>query len=113
MPYISRDKNGGIIEVFDETSQSEDEWIDAREPEFLEYLEKTPVSKEKFRDALADSDIEMIRVVDDLVDLLLDKQVFTFTELPEVVQDKLVKRKKLRKNINVLENLIVDDDVFL
>lgn len=60
--------------------------------------------------ALSASDDEMIRVIDDLVDLLIAKQVLTFTELPLQAQNKLLARKQLRENVNVLRNLIGEEE---
>jgi len=58
-------------------------------------------------------DDEMIRVIDDLIGLLVEKQVFVFTELPEAVQVKLNVRSTMRSDINPLENLISEsDDIF-
>ena len=61
---------------------------------------------------LNQSDIELIRVLDDLIDLLTDKHVFSFTDLPEAAQAKLLSRKNARE---VLHNSIIDDidnDIF-
>ncbi|WP_093447789.1 hypothetical protein [Thiomicrospira sp. ALE5] len=57
--------------------------------------------------ALQDSDLEMIRVLDDLIELMIDKGVIQFTELPEQAQRKLLKRTQLRqgrRNLDLLED---------
>jgi len=113
MPYINRNKSGSIIEIFDEASSDASEWVELSDPEVTSFVEKSLVSKEHAKEVLSNTDSDMVRVVEDLIDVLLDKQVFTFTELPEVVQNKLIARKKLRKDINSLENLIIDDELII
>jgi len=111
MPYVNRNKNGDIIEVFDELSVNANQWLELSDPELIEFVGKSSVSKEHVKEMLSSTDSEMVRVVEDLIDVLLEKQVFTFTELPEIVQNKLITRKQLREDINGLENLIIDDEL--
>jgi len=101
------------MEIFDEVSPNASEWVELSDPEVTEFVEKSLASKEHVKEILSSTDSDMLRVVEDLIDILLDKQVFTFTELPEVVQNKLITRKKLRKDINSLENLIIDDELII
>jgi hypothetical protein len=65
----------------------------------------TSVALEK----LAESDQALIRVVEDLVDTLIAKDLLRFTDLPEAAQAKLLKRRDLRRSVNAL-NLLQDDD---
>ena len=50
--------------------------------------------------ALKDSDSEIARVTEDLIHLLVQKNVILFTELPEEVQAKLLSRKQLRHRLD-------------
>mgnify|MGYP000583065169 CR=1 FL=1 len=50
--------------------------------------------------ALKGSDAEIARVTEDLIYLLIKKNVILFTELPEMVQEKLLSREKLRSQLN-------------
>jgi hypothetical protein len=68
--------------------------------------------EEKPADALgrlAESDQALIRVVDDLIDTLIGKDLLRFTDLPEAAQAKLLERRTLRRSVNAL-NLLQDDD---
>lgn len=65
----------------------------------------TSVALEK----LAESDQTLIRVVEDLVDTLIAKDLLRFTDLPEAAQAKLLERRSLRRSVNAL-NLLQDDD---
>ena len=50
----------------------------------------------------------IIRIVEDLIDLLIRKNLILFTELPEDAQAKIRERKRVRA-IMTDEDLVVDD----
>jgi len=109
MPYIERNSKGEIIGMFQTQDNDKYQWLEVTHPEILDYvaeIEKTTQA----RQALTTTDTEMVRVVEDLIDLLMEKQIFVFTELPVSVQEKLNLRKQLRKNLNTLESPINEDD---
>jgi len=109
MPYITRNKKGEIVELHNLSDNGEGNWIEPGNPEVLDFIERIETT-EQARLALTSTDYEMVRVVEDLIDMLMERQIFIFTELPEPVQAKLNVRKQLRKNMNSLENLINEDD---
>lgn len=59
---------------------------------------------------LAESDQALIRVVEDLIDTLIRKDLLHFTDLPEAAQAKLLERRSLRHSANTLSLLGEDDD---
>ncbi len=62
---------------------------------------------------LRESDSALIRVIEDLVDLLSTKGIIRFTDLPAEAQDKLMIRKSLRgqdEHLNLIDE--AGDDVF-
>ena len=67
-----------------------DDNLQALEPESAE-LERRDVYL-----ALQSSDADIARVTEDLIYLLIQKNIILFTELPEVVQTKLLSREQLR-----------------
>jgi len=109
MPYVSRNENGQILEVHNSPTEAGEQWLEANNPEILEFL-KTINTSDQAKQALTTTDNEMVRVVEDLIDLLMERQIFIFTELPEPVQAKLNARRQLRKDMNTLEDLINEDD---
>ena len=109
MPYVIRDEKGNIIELFDTFKTGEEQWLEPDSEEIVMFLKMLQTSK-RAKSSLIRTDNDMARVVDDLIDILMKKQVFTFTELPEAVQSKLNDRRKSRKDMNYLSNLISDDD---
>jgi hypothetical protein len=112
MPYVSRNTTGAIIELHDAPPAVDSQWLESIDPEVISFLQRTKMSEQVNR-TLSSIDHEMVRVIEDLVDLLIEKQIFIFTELPPAVQAKLGARKHLRKNMQNPNNLIdEDDDIF-
>ncbi len=56
-------------------------------------------------------DTDLVRVLEDLVDLLTSQGVFRFTDLPESAQQKLLFRKNLRSQWQPVPNPLDDDDL--
>ncbi|MGQ4880052.1 tryptophan synthase subunit beta like protein [Billgrantia sp. LNSP4103-1] len=50
--------------------------------------------------ALSKSDLAFVRVLEDVINVLMDKGVISFTDLPEPAQQKLLERQSLRKRRN-------------
>ena len=57
---------------------------------------------------LSVSDLGIIRILEDLVDLLVAKNLIMYTDLPEDAQKKIRERKKVREKMET-ESLVVDD----
>jgi hypothetical protein len=62
---------------------------------------------------LQQSDLDMIRVLEDLIDVLIQKGVVRITDLPEAAQAKLLGRSKARDALGGLQGLINDDETGL
>jgi FMN phosphatase YigB (HAD superfamily) len=52
------------------------------------------------------SDLEMIRVYEDLVDVLINKRIICLTDLPQPAQEKLLRRKHLRSLLASFSEMI-------
>jgi hypothetical protein len=57
------------------------------------------------------SDLEFIRVLDDVIDLLISKNLIMFTELPVVVQEKYTQRTQMRERRRESLNLLEDEEI--
>jgi hypothetical protein len=112
MPYVKRNEQGKVVQLLDISSNEHSEWLEVSDEEVVDFLHQSPKADDLLK-VLSGSDGSMVRVVEDVVDLLLQKQIFNFTELPEAVQSKLNERKKLRHEVNALSNLIAEDDNIL
>jgi len=108
MPYIQRDQAGRISAVSVEQTEGISEWIELDAPELIAYLSQFGGTAD-VNGALAESDQALIRVVDDLINVLAEKNLMRFTDLPEAAQKKLLERRSLRQSLNTLK-LLGDDD---
>ncbi|MCE8018869.1 tryptophan synthase subunit beta like protein [Halomonas sp. MCCC 1A11036] len=104
--YIKRDVSGEIERVSREALTDCDEPIASDSPELLAFLGRDPAH---LTDEFHQSDLAFVRVLDDLIYLLMDKGVFSFTDLPEPAQQKLLSRQSLRKRRNSI-GLMSDGD---
>jgi hypothetical protein len=49
---------------------------------------------------LLKSDLDMIRVYEDLTDILIGKRIVVLTDFPAAAQEKLLHRKRLRSSLS-------------
>lgn len=112
MPYVKRDAQGAIVEL---TTQSDniDEWLENSDPEIIRFVNKELRDVGEVMQELSHSDAEMIRVIEDLIDILIDKQVLRYNDLPEAVRRKIDARSNLRMTLNSLGGLLVAKDDIL
>lgn len=105
MPYVIRDAEGKIIAASSTPLDGACEQIAADAPELLAFVEALTGEVSE----LALSDMKLIRAIEDIVDLLISKNIICITDLPPAVQNKLLERRSLRHSLNAL-NLIGEDD---
>ena len=55
----------------------------------------------------------MIRIVEDLIELLIQKNLIMFTDLPNAAQQKILMRNQIRSVFQPGDPLLVDDDELL
>jgi hypothetical protein len=97
MLYAKLNADGVIVDVA--TSQSDDYklLVAPNDPTVASILEKKFTSAStSTQEILSSSDGEMMRILEDLVDLLTEKRLIQFTELPLAAQKKLLGRKWVR-----------------
>lgn len=107
MLYVERDEEGNITALHGSPKPDAVEEKSVVDDEILEFLNKT-VSADSRKLLLSLSDIGIIRLLEDLIDLLIQKNVIHYTELPEQAQEKIRERKRLRETI-MPQTLTVDD----
>lgn len=108
MPFVSRNEQGAITGVFNKPTPIAQERLDLDDAELRRYLESD--QPDEARDALASSDREMARVVEDLIEVLIAKNVINFTDFPTEAQRKMLRRRNLRRDLSTLRNLAGDED---
>ena len=105
MPFVKWDEQGRVIGVSREAGPDFTEELAVDDPAvalFLNGLDSNETT-------LAASDLDLIRVLEDVVELLIAKGVILFTELPADAQQKILRRQRLRARVSDLENLIGGD----
>jgi len=112
MLYAKRDKDGSITSLQTKATAEVKERVSTDDPEVLEFLNQHSKSTD-LKQILTESDIKLARVVEDLIDLLVDKNIIMLTELPEAAQLKLVSRRRVRNAIHGDDQLMVGEDDIL
>lgn len=111
MPYVSRDENGRINGISERQSKTATEFLPATDSEVQAFVRGA--SPDTMRRRLSGTDTEMARITEDLIDVLIARNIINFTDLPVQAQKKLVARQKIRRNLSALSNLVADsDDIF-
>lgn len=95
MPYVRRDAEGRIVALFEQPEADADEWLAAGDPQLREFIGDDS-SPEGYLEL---SDLELVRVVEDLIHLLIDKNLILITELPVEAQRKLTARRSARERL--------------
>lgn len=108
MPFVHKDAEGKILAVYEELIDGAEE-VAADDPALVAFVVKN-VPAANLKDEWVQSDLALSRVVEDLVDVLIEKNVIMFTDLPEGAQNKLMERRGLRKEFSYVENLFGDDE---
>ena len=131
MPYIRRDAEGNISGLVETPDGPDTQEASINDPEVMAFLFKDERARgipegcnlhapqclevifglQDARKAMLDSDLGMGRVVEDLVDLLIHKNVIRFTDLPDAAQKKLLARAEARADLAEHSPLVGGEDV--
>ena len=98
MPYIIRDEKGKIIKASARVLVGGD-MVPHNHPEVIEFLRQRGQDPTHVEAALAElrrTDGEMARAVEDIIMVLLKKNIVKMTDLPKPVQDRMAFRVKQR-----------------
>lgn len=93
MPYITRDDHGVITSLLHEAPAVGAEFLPADHPDVATFL------GEPAGEAFDRLDADFVRVIEDVIDTLIVKNVLNITDLPEQAQAKLFARKSFRERI--------------
>lgn len=109
MPFVKRDETGRIAAVYSAAEMPGLEEVNASDPELIDFLYDGDPDAAAKKDMI-ESDLGLARVLEDLIDLLIEKGTFRFTDLPEAAQQKLLARRGLRKEFAYVETLFGGDE---
>ncbi len=107
MPFIERSADGRIIGLRTEAGPNCQEEKSINDEEVLDFL-KDNLDNNFLKSLLAHSDAGLIRLLEDLIDLLTKKKIILFTELPEKAQQKITERTQIREKM-ASQDIIVED----
>jgi hypothetical protein len=106
MPFVNRDSDGRVVSVSLERTVEHQEELASDHPAVVAFVDAVAQGQND----LATTDLRLVRVLEDLIDLLIERQVLSFTDFPEVVQRKLLERQSIRSSIRSLQLLSREDD---
>lgn len=113
MPFIKRNTNGRIVSLHATAGEASEE-LNANHPEVEHFLaHSTHPTPNAYKQALAESDQDVARITEDLIHLLIAKNQILFTELPPVVQKKLLDRERMRSHLQEKEDNFLDESELL
>ena len=98
MPYITRDENGKIIRASTKHLVG-GELVSHAHPDIMDFLTargQNPSEVEKTVNELRQTDADMARTIEDVIMVLLKKNLMKMSDLPKIAQDRLANRVKLR-----------------
>lgn len=113
MMHIQRDERGDIIGLLqrplteDEAASGEWEAADPTDSAVVAFARRLGDAS----NPLALTDAELARVTEDLIDVLIDRGVIQFTDLPVAAQNKLLQRRQTRASLANRLDLLGGDDI--
>jgi hypothetical protein len=104
--FIKRDSAGKITAISKVQDDNCSEFLDDDNPELQIFMRSLKTYQHH---VLAQTDHSMARVVEDVINVLVEKNLIYFTDLPDGAQQKLLARREMRGK-SKLSNLIDDTD---
>jgi len=109
IPFIYRDAEGKILAVYDQPVDGGEE-VAADDSDLHAFIQKNIPGL--VTDDWVQSDLQLSSVLEDLIELLIDKKLIMFTDFPAGAQKKLLERRGLRKEFSYVEDLFVGGEDF-
>ncbi|MDH2434444.1 tryptophan synthase subunit beta like protein [Pokkaliibacter sp. MBI-7] len=107
MPYVERNADGQIIAVYAVEQPQAHEFLEPDDQDLQQFLFQDNGRTFAY---MRQSDLELQRVLEDVIDLLIDKGILMFTDLPVEAQKKLVGRKRVRQVLKHRNTILGTDD---
>jgi hypothetical protein len=111
MPFVKRDAAGRVTSLHREQETQDLQYLPMDHPDVAGFLQPIGERRSQGRGELLKSDLEMIRVYEDLTDILISKRIVALTDFPPAAQEKLMRRRRLRSSLSpITEALGVTSD---
>ena len=108
MPFVKLDADGAIIWATHQPKDDVTEEVPITDAGLSTYLDQTLINDIAMREWI-EFELGLARVLEDVVDVLIEKGVIRFTDLPDAAQDKLMRRRGLRSRFSYVESLFSAD----
>jgi hypothetical protein len=105
MPYVVRNAEGRVIAAAEMPLDAKAECVGPDDPELLAFFGRAVSGGDRF----VASDFALIRVIEDLAEVMLRKGLLALTDLPAGAQDKLLGRRALRGWLTDVSGLVDGD----
>ncbi|AUC41696.1 Tryptophan synthase beta chain like [Dickeya solani RNS 08.23.3.1.A] len=109
MFYILRDSNGHLIRVEESPFSEMNGELPNGSVEAMAWLNNQQAILANI-ERLRSSDLEMVRVLEDLIQVLITKGQINITDFPAAAQLKLIHRAQAREALGDLDSLIREDE---
>ena len=110
MFYAERDQDGIIIAIRREAG-GEHVDKDPLTEEELETFLASEFGKSSYELLLRAADKKMIRVLDDLIEVLVNRNIIMLTDLPDEAREKLGSRQEVRRRMHENGNELTVEDI--
>ena len=110
MPYVKRGPGGRVAAIFAEAQADAREYVRSDADEVRRFVGAGGAVAGDPRQSLTESDLELVRVLEDLISVLLDKNIIQQTDLPEEARAKLLRRRQLRGELDNLVGLVSEEE---
>jgi hypothetical protein len=104
MPLVKHDSNGKTVAVR-QPDINDFSFLDKANEELRVF-----VSELVSQDSMEGTDLDFIRVVEDVIELFINKKVIFSSDLPEAAQEKMLLRQHVRDSGNTKLELIDNDN---
>jgi hypothetical protein len=109
IPFVKRNQAGEVIAAYAEAQPDAGEYL-APDSAELSPLVSAASAEAGTVQAMTESDLDLVRVLEDLVNALLHKNVIQPTYLPEEARAKILQRQRMRGELDELTGLLVEDE---
>jgi hypothetical protein len=97
MPYARRDADGQISSLHREPVVDASELLPEDHPDVLAFIGGHATGEEGAQERFARLDADFVRVLEDVIDALINRNLINITDLPAEAQAKLFSRKSFRE----------------
>ena len=112
MIYVKRNDHQKIIDLVFKPIEGYEE-ISIHSQEITDFINASEDSSELIQEILNRLDLKMIRVIEDVIELLIDKNLILMTELPQEVQNQMMFKQRLRSMNNPVTTIADEEEMIM